>query len=84
MHGQPSDAGTVESSTFRLDVERAMLHSGVIIHYGKSDGKPDAGLVTCRIDWPNRFLMMRRHTAAHLLDHCLATLRGSRVETTDS
>jgi alanyl-tRNA synthetase len=28
--------------------------------------------------------MMRRHTAAHLLDHCLAIHTGSRVETTDS
>jgi len=82
--GQPSDQGTMEGPAFRLDVKRAMLQNGVIVHYGKVEGKPDIGPVTCKIDWPNRFLMMRRHTAAHLLDHCLATLRGSRVETTDS
>jgi alanyl-tRNA synthetase len=27
---------------------------------------------------------MRRHTAAHLLDHCLAKATATRVETTDS
>lgn len=82
--GQPSDRGTIEASSFRVDVKRAMLFSEVIVHYGKFDGKPDLGLVTCKIDWPNRFLMMRRHTAAHLLDYCLATATGARVETTDS
>jgi Ser-tRNA(Ala) deacylase AlaX len=28
--------------------------------------------------------MMRKHTASHLLDHCLTATTGSRVETTDS
>lgn len=82
--GQPSDRGTIEGSSFRVEVKRAMLFDEVIVHYGKVEGKPELGPVTCRIDWPNRFLMMRRHTAAHLLDYCLATLSDSRVETTDS
>ena len=82
--GQPSDQGTIEGSSFRVEVKRAMLQTGVIIHYGKAEEKPETGPVTCKIDWPNRFLLMRRHTAAHLLDYCLATLTSSRVETTDS
>jgi len=82
--GQPSDVGTIENSSFRVDVKRAMNQSGIIVHFGKVEGKLETGPVTCKIDWTNRFLMMRRHTAAHLLDHCLATLTGSRVETTDS
>jgi Ser-tRNA(Ala) deacylase AlaX len=69
---------------FRLEVKRAMLQKEVVVHYGKVDRKPEAGRVTCKIDWPYRFLMMRRHTAAHLLDYCLATATGLRVETTDS
>ena len=36
------------------------------------------------MDWPYRHLIMRRHTAAHLLDHCLAQTLGTRVQTTDS
>lgn len=82
--GQPSDQGAIEGPSFRVDVKRAMLQTGVIIHYGKAEGKPDTGPVTCKINWPNRFLLMRKHTAAHLLDYCLATLTSSRVETTDS
>ena len=82
--GQPSDIGTIEGSSYRLNVKRAMNQSGVIIHFGKIEGKPDLDPVTCKIDWTKRFLMMRRHTAAHLLDHCLATQTGSHVETTDS
>jgi len=65
-------------------VKRAMNQSGVIVHFAKVEGKLDTGPATCTIDWTNRFLLMRSHTAAHLLDHCLATLTGSRVETTDS
>ena len=82
--GQPSDIGTIEGLGFRVDVKRAMLQSGHIVHLGKVEGKLGAGSAKCSIDWANRFLMMRRHTAAHLLDHCLATCTGSRVETTDS
>jgi alanyl-tRNA synthetase len=82
--GQPSDRGTIEGASFRVDLKRAMLSGEVVVHYGKFDGKPDLGLVTCKIDWPSRFLMMRRHTAAHLLDYCLAIDTNARVETTDS
>jgi alanyl-tRNA synthetase len=82
--GQPSDVGTIEGSSFRVNVRRAMSQSGIIVHFGKVEGKFETGAVRCKIDWANRFLMMRRHTAAHLLDFCLTTLTGSRVETTDS
>ncbi|HXZ97958.1 MAG TPA: alanyl-tRNA editing protein [Candidatus Acidoferrum sp.] len=82
--GQPSDVGTIEGSSSRVNVRRAMNQSGIIVHFGKVEGKFETGAVTCKIDWANRFLMMRRHTAAHLLDYCLATLTDSRVETTDS
>ena len=82
--GQPSDVGRIEGGGFRIDVKRAMLQSGHIVHFGKVEGKLGTGPTKCSIDWTNRFLMMRRHTAAHLLDHCLVTCTGSRVETTDS
>ena len=82
--GQPSDAGVIEGAQYRVQVKRAMLQSGSIIHFGKAEGKVVTGPAKATIDWANRFLMMRRHTAAHLLDHCLATSTGIRVETTDS
>lgn len=82
--GQPSDVGVIEGLEYRVQIKRAMLQGGRIIHFGKAEGNVITGPAKCKIDWANRFLLMRRHTAAHLLDHCLATYTGSRVETTDS
>jgi alanyl-tRNA synthetase len=82
--GQPSDVGIIEGAQYRVQVKRAMLQSWSIIHFGKAEGVVVEGPAKTTIDWTNRFLMMRRHTAAHLLDHSLATSTGIRVETTDS
>jgi len=82
--GQPSDVGTIEGSGFRVDIKRAMVQGGTVVHFGNVEGKAETGPCKCEIDWAKRFLLMRRHTAAHLLDYCLATQTGSPVETTDS
>ncbi len=83
--GQPSDRGRMTSTEFTLDVKKAIHNQGVVIHWAKiASGIPTAGPVTCQLDWTYRKLVMRRHTAAHLLDHCLARTSSSRVETTDS
>ena len=83
--GQPSDRGTMQTATFKLTVKKALHHNGVILHWGKLvEGIPTEGPVTSELDWNYRYLVMRRHTTAHLLDHCLASTTGKRVQTTDS
>lgn len=83
--GQPSDRGRISSPEFQLEIKKAIHHQGVVIHWVKIlKGTPASGRVTCELDWVYRYLIMRRHTAAHLLDHCLATTTSVRVETTDS
>jgi alanyl-tRNA synthetase len=82
--GQPSDVGTISGPKFHVEIKRAMMESAGIVHFGKVNGELANGPAQCKIDWTQRFLLMRRHTAAHLLDHCLATQTGSHVETTDS
>ena len=83
--GQPSDRGSIRSSDYQIVVKKAIYHNGVVVHWGKlSLGIPSEGAATCEIDWEYRHLVMRRHTAAHLLDHCLAKVTLSRVQTTDS
>ncbi len=84
--GQPTDRGMLVGKGFRLEVKKAMLAGDrVIVHWGKTvEGVPVDGPVAARIDWEWRFLMMRRHTTAHLLDYCLAEAVGSNVETLDS
>ncbi len=83
--GQPSDRGIIRSAELTLNIKKAIYHRGVVVHWGKIlSGTPSTGSVSCEIDWDFRYLVMRRHTAAHLLDHCLATVTSRRVETTDS
>jgi len=83
--GQPSDRGAIRASQFQVQVKKAIFHKGVVTHWCKiTSGTPMEGPVTCELDWTYRYLMMRRHTAAHLLDHCLAQTTARRVETTDS
>jgi len=83
--GQPSDRGRIASAQFILEVKRAIFHRGVVVHWGRiTSGTPSVGPVSCELDWDYRYMLMRRHTAAHLLDHCLAMARRSRMETTDS
>jgi alanyl-tRNA synthetase len=83
--GQPSDRGRMTSTEFVLEIKKAIHHQGVVIHWGKTlSGTPSTGTVSCELDWGYRYSIMRRHTAAHLLDHCLAKATLTRVETTDS
>ena len=83
--GQPSDRGKMTSNQFTLEIKKAIHNQGVVIHWAKIvNGTPSTGPVSCELDWGYRYLIMRRHTAAHLLDHCLAKANSTRVETTDS
>ena len=83
--GQPSDRGTIRSTNFELNVKKTLHYQSVVVHWAKiNSGEPVVGPATCEIDWPFRQLVMRRHTAAHLLDHCLALETSKRVETTES
>jgi alanyl-tRNA synthetase len=83
--GQPSDRGMIRSPNYEVIVKKAIYYKGVVVHWGKlSSGTPTQGQAACELDWGFRYLVMRRHTAAHLLDHCLAETTLQRVQTTDS
>jgi len=80
--GQPSDRGLLYGSDFNVEVRKAIDYEGVIIHWGKIlAGTPHTGIVNGEIDWAWRYLLMRRHTAGHLFDHCLTVSMGKSVET---
>jgi alanyl-tRNA synthetase len=83
--GQPSDKGTIKVEDFQVQIKKSMLVGKSIVLWGRIlEGKPSPAPVTEEIDWDWRYLLMRRHTAAHLFDHCLSSILGSEVETTDS
>jgi alanyl-tRNA synthetase len=81
--GQPSDTGILSGPSFQVKVTKVMGFHDVVVHWGTVEG--DVGdYVSGEIDWGPRYLYMRRHTAGHLLDHCLTEILGASVETTDS
>jgi alanyl-tRNA synthetase len=83
--GQPSDHGAIRSENFEAAVKKAIYCKGVVVHWAKViRGEPRLGPATCEVDWALRSLLMRRHTAAHLLDCCMAAETSNRVQTTDS
>jgi len=83
--GQPSDRGTLRSPDFSSTLKKAIYHKGRVVHWVKMvSGTVVEGSVTSELDWQYRYGLMRRHTAAHLLDHCLATASSKPVQTTDS
>lgn len=83
--GQPSDKGRITSPSGELEVKKAMLVKGVIVHWGKMVfGERLEGQVEGKLDWDLRHLLMRRHTAGHLLDHCIELVTKSRIQTSGS
>ncbi|WXG43538.1 MAG: alanyl-tRNA editing protein [Promethearchaeati archaeon SRVP18_Atabeyarchaeia-1] len=88
--GQPSDSGNLmTTSGTSFSVKKVMAANEVVVHYGFID---EGGLdqlntgtrVKGEINWSDRYSAMRKHTAGHLLDHCLDTATGRSPRTIDS
>lgn len=85
--GQPSDVGVAGVGGVEAVVKKAIMVGGVVVHYVKFgvDFEPRAGdRVHGSVSWSERYLYMRRHTAAHLMDHCLNVSSGRVNKTTSS
>ncbi|MEM3857167.1 MAG: alanyl-tRNA editing protein [Thermoprotei archaeon] len=85
--GQPTDTGQLLVGESMGVVKKAMMVDGRVVHYVKfaSECTPQEGTpVKGEIDWPPRQTYMRRHTAAHLLDHCLNVASSKTNRTTTS
>ena len=83
--GQPSDRGRLSGVCFQVNVKKVIDSHGVLVHWVKGvTGIPALGSVHCELDWENRHMIMRKHSAAHLIDHCLSKITESHIQTTDS
>ncbi len=82
--GQPSDTGELRGPDFRMRVKKCMFCRGVVVHYGKLLDGEVADVIEGEIDWEWRYLVMKRHTAGHLLDGCISEVTGEPVRTLDS
>jgi misacylated tRNA(Ala) deacylase len=66
--GQPHDTGALQWDGGQAAVVRVGRDGGRIWHWLDGDGLPDAGTeVLGSIDWDRRHLLMRTHTALHIL-----------------
>lgn len=71
--GQPSDTGTIQTSTGIFQVEKALFFEEDVYHYGKViEGVIEVGQhAKLNINWDRRILNARYHTAGHLIEAAL-------------
>jgi len=84
--GQPFDKGVMErlSDHKIFGVVYVGKFAGEISHEVDQMGLQAGDKVSCRIDWPRRYLFMRYHTASHILSHVIhketgALITGSQI-----
>ena len=65
--GQPHDTGVLESGGVQYPVTRVSRVEGQVVHQIEGILPETGSRVTGRIDWDRRHLLMRTHTALHIL-----------------
>ncbi|MBI4176797.1 MAG: alanyl-tRNA editing protein [Candidatus Aenigmarchaeota archaeon] len=67
--GVPNDTGKIDvnGSDASFSVVNVVKKDGQIVHSVDSDGLGPGDNVTGKIDWNRRYVLMRMHTAAHIL-----------------
>ncbi len=67
--GQPNDVGTMLVGSETIQVVKVKRVGGEILHFLDPDSQlPSAGTsVTGELDWDRRYMLMRTHTAMHIL-----------------
>lgn len=81
MGGEVGDTGELSGIEFRMEVENAVSHDGLIAHEGAVKGGfvRVGDIVTAEVDDRRRELIRRNHTATHLLDATLKKVLGDHV-----
>jgi Ser-tRNA(Ala) deacylase AlaX len=80
--GQPADAGTIKGANGEAKVIDVKASEGRVVHIVKeivgklSEGEQVKGV----IDWQRRYVLMRNHTASHLMAEALRKATGTPIE----
>jgi misacylated tRNA(Ala) deacylase len=77
--GQPGDRGTLSWDGGSVTVADTFSRSGEVIHAVEGEPPPVGTRVTAAIDWERRHLLMRTHTALHVLSAIVWRGYGAKV-----
>jgi misacylated tRNA(Ala) deacylase len=77
--GQPNDLGTFECKGKTYDVVNVLKDKGRIIHIVENNGLKVGDLVKGAIQWERRHLLMRYHTASHILSTVINKQTGAKI-----
>jgi misacylated tRNA(Ala) deacylase len=77
--GQPGDRGTLAWEGGRVTVTDTFSKAGEVVHAVEGDPPPVGARVTATIDWERRHLLMRTHTALHVLSAIVWRDYGAKV-----
>lgn len=75
--GQPYDTGVMIKDDKEYKVVFVGKFGGNISHEVDTPGLKEGDQVHCKIDWDRRYLLMRMHTAAHVLSRVLHQHTGA-------
>ncbi len=78
--GQPTDSGTLTCGAIEYQVTGIKRVDGKLVHQISGDLPVNGANVAGKIDWDRRYLLMRTHTALHIL--CGVVWRDYRAQVT--
>jgi len=65
--GQPADEGTLQASGETFQIVGARKDGDEVWHELDREPPPSGTVVTLRVEWDRRYVLMRTHTAMHIL-----------------
>jgi len=78
--GQPGDTGALEWAGGSATVTDTVREQGEVLHVVAADAAPPVGIVVrAAVDWERRHLLMRTHTALHVLSALVWREYGAKV-----
>jgi len=77
--GQPADHGLMTREREEFEVVDVRKENGRIMHYVNRQGLRRGDKVICTLDWERRHVLMRYHTASHILTAIINQKTGALI-----
>ncbi len=77
--GQPNDIGTLTANGATYNIVYVAKAGDKISHEIDKDGPAAGDAVHCIVDWKRRYMLMRMHTAAHILSAVVHKETGALI-----